>query len=349
MSLSLFFAAFASLLRGRSSMMPCRSSAPSSSFEPSPDLDQAEAERVERLVGDVVSLRELLRDRVALRGEPRELLEHRIVGARRAQDALAGGLEREQREEEALVVVDRGVEIGARAEQRLERAERLDRLAGLAQALRALEQQLDVLGRRDVGDQLGEHALEHDRVGGRLALEVLCSHELAQRARRARRSPGSRRGRGASAARRRSGARPARPRSRAARATSGSTASGAFARPRAAASRAVGSSPPSASTSALTADAPPPAGSRSIASFCAATFFDFASAGERLRERLGDARAAQRVDRGLRDREVVAVGVVDQRLDHLLGALAPRSARRCGAGRRSRRAGSAAARRDRRT
>ena len=79
--------------------------------------------------------------------------------------ALARGLEREQREEEPLIVVDRGVEIGARAEQRLERAERLDRLAGLAQPLRALEQQLDVLAGREIGDQLGEHALEHDLVG----------------------------------------------------------------------------------------------------------------------------------------------------------------------------------------
>jgi hypothetical protein len=43
--------------------------------------------------------------------------------------------------------------------------------------------------------------------------------------------------------------------------------------------------------------------------------------GEWLRERLGDACTAQRVDRGLRDGEIFAVGVVDQRLDDLLRAL----------------------------
>src|SRR5256885_6189718 len=131
-------------------------------------LDQAEAERVERLVRQILLARELLRDRVALRGKPAELVEHGIVGPGRAQDALAGGLEREQREQEALLVVDRGVEVGVRPEQRLERAERLDRLALLSQPLRALEQQLDVLGRRNVGDELGDHALEHDLVAGRL-------------------------------------------------------------------------------------------------------------------------------------------------------------------------------------
>ena len=58
----------------------------------------------------------------------------------------------------------------------------------------------------------------------------------------------------------------------------GSTASGAFDRPRPAASRAATSLLPSASSSAFTADAPPPAGILSMASFCAATFLLFASA-----------------------------------------------------------------------
>ena len=90
----------------------------------------------------------------------------------RAEDAFASDLEREEREEEALLVVDRGVEVGARSEQRLQAAERLDGLAALAEPARALEQQLDVLGRGDVGDQLGDDTLEQDLVGGRLALEM---------------------------------------------------------------------------------------------------------------------------------------------------------------------------------
>src|SRR5213075_318086 len=78
-----------------------------------PALDQAEAEAVQLLVGDVVVLRELLGHGVALRGEASELREDRIVGVCLAKDAFAGGLERELREEEALIVVDRGVDVGA--------------------------------------------------------------------------------------------------------------------------------------------------------------------------------------------------------------------------------------------
>ena len=48
-------------------------------------------------------------------GEARELIEDRLVGAGRAQDALAERLEAEERHEEAIVVVDGGVEIVHRA------------------------------------------------------------------------------------------------------------------------------------------------------------------------------------------------------------------------------------------
>ena len=96
-------------------------------------LEEAEAEGVDRLVGDLALAGEAGGDREALGGEPGELLEDGIVGVGRPQQGLAGGLEREDGEQEALLVVDRGVDVGARAQERAQAAERLDRLAGLAQ------------------------------------------------------------------------------------------------------------------------------------------------------------------------------------------------------------------------
>src|SRR5262249_25726544 len=109
-------------------------------------LQQPASESVARPVGRVVLAGDPPGDREALAGEPRELLEHRIVGARGADQAVADRLERQHGEQEPLLVVDRAVDVGARPEQRLEAAERLDRLAGLAQPAGAPEPELDLAG-----------------------------------------------------------------------------------------------------------------------------------------------------------------------------------------------------------
>jgi hypothetical protein len=75
-------------------------------------LEEAEAGGVDGLVGDVLLAIEALGDREALGGEARELLEDGGVGAGGAEDALAGSLESEDGEEEALLVVDGGVARG---------------------------------------------------------------------------------------------------------------------------------------------------------------------------------------------------------------------------------------------
>src|SRR5262249_41503933 len=125
-------------------------------------LEQAEAEGVDRLVGDVALAGEAPGDREAFGGQARDLLEDRIVDVGGAQEALACGLQGEDSEEEALLVVDRGVDVGARAQEGSEAAEGLDWFSGLAQALGAIEEELDVPGGRDIGDELAQHALEDE-------------------------------------------------------------------------------------------------------------------------------------------------------------------------------------------
>ena len=75
-------------------------------------LEEAEAEGVDGLVGDVVLAGEALGDREAVAGEAGELLEDGVVGVGGAEQAVAGDLEGEDGEQEALLVVDRGVASG---------------------------------------------------------------------------------------------------------------------------------------------------------------------------------------------------------------------------------------------
>ena len=256
-------------------------------------LEQAEAEGVDLLVGDVLLAGELLGDRVAALGRGGRTA--RAPDRRRGWRAGCPGRRPRGRARARKKRWSSSIAASRSAASAAAACRAPNASTGLP-ALRSRRARSNSSSTwrcgRDVGEQLGEHALE--RAIGRPSPCRGRSRWLARRARPAPRSPALDTWPRCARRRRRSGARPpARSRASSARA-SGSTASGALARPRAAASRAVGSSPPSASISALTADAPPPAGSRSIASFCAAAFFDFASAANGLASRSG-IRAPRRV------------------------------------------------------